>query len=118
MKLLLKIFRHALEDEDNRLLMASSPVVFLHLGCIGLFFTGFSWVALAVMFLTFSVRVFALTAGFHRYFSHRSFKTSRVFQFVLVWWAPHPLSLGQCGGPLIIGIITSTPMKRKIFIHR
>ena len=27
MKLLLKIFRHALEDEDNRLLMASSPVV-------------------------------------------------------------------------------------------
>ena len=58
-----KIIRHALDDDDNRLLMASSPVVFLHLACIGVFFTGFSWVALAILGLTFSVRIFALTAG-------------------------------------------------------
>jgi len=43
--------------------------------------------------------MFGITAGFHRYFSHRSFKTSRVFQFFLaflgqssaqrgvLWWA-------------------------------
>ena len=42
-----------------------------------------------------------MTAGYHRYFSHRSFKTSRWFQFVLalgaqsaaqkgvLWWASH-----------------------------
>ena len=94
MKTLLQIFRHVLEDEDNRLLMASSPVVFLHLACLGLFFTGFSWVAVAVLVLTFSARVFALTSGFHRYFSHRSFKTSRAFQFILAWVGTSSAQLG------------------------
>ena len=94
MNALLKIFRHALNDEDNRLLMASSPVIFLHIACIGLFFTGFSWVAVVTLLLTFSFRVFALTAGFHRYFSHRSFKTSRAFQFVLAWVGTSSAQLG------------------------
>ena len=46
-------------------------------------------------------RMFFVTAGYHRYFSHRSFKTSRAFQFILaflamtssqkgiLWWAAH-----------------------------
>jgi stearoyl-CoA desaturase (Delta-9 desaturase) len=46
-------------------------------------------------------RMFFVTAGYHRYFSHRAFKTSRVFQFVIaliatstgqkgvLWWAAH-----------------------------
>lgn len=33
----------------------------------------------------FLIRKFGITGGFHRYFSHRSFKTSRWFQFVLAW---------------------------------
>lgn len=94
MQQLLQIFKHGLEDEDNRLLMASSPVVFLHLACIGIFFTGFSWVAVAVLAVTYTARVFALTAGFHRYFSHRSFKTSRAFQFVLAWVGTSSAQLG------------------------
>src|SRR5262245_1018704 len=36
---------------------------------------------------TYAVRVFGITAGYHRYFSHKSFKTSRAFQFVLAWIA-------------------------------
>ncbi|MFQ6674277.1 MAG: acyl-CoA desaturase, partial [Fidelibacterota bacterium] len=48
---------------------------------------------------TFACRMFAITGGFHRYFSHRSYKTSRSFQFILafvgvaatqkgpLWWA-------------------------------
>ena len=48
---------------------------------------------------TYGLRMFGITAGYHRYFSHRSFKTSRAFQFVLavlgasscqkgvLWWA-------------------------------
>src|SRR5262245_61577862 len=48
---------------------------------------------------TYLVRMFAITAAYHRYFSHRSYKTSRAFQFVLallgttatqkgpLWWA-------------------------------
>ena len=79
------ILQHTLRDEDNRLLMASSPIFIMHLLALGTFFTGFSWVAVAALTLTYVVRVFALTAGFHRYFSHRAFKTSRAFQFVLAW---------------------------------
>jgi stearoyl-CoA desaturase (delta-9 desaturase) len=51
--------------------------------------------------VTYLVRMFGITAGYHRYFSHRTFKTSRWFQFVLaalgcsalqkgpLWWAGH-----------------------------
>jgi stearoyl-CoA desaturase (delta-9 desaturase) len=57
------------------------------------------WVGLAVA--GYYLRMFALSAGFHRYFSHRSFKTSRAFAFLLafigecslqkgvLWWASH-----------------------------
>ena len=64
-------------------------------GLDGLRRAGF--LVLALLF----VRMFFVTAGYHRYFSHRSFKTSRVFQFVIafmamtssqkgvLWWAAH-----------------------------
>lgn len=94
MSKLRKIISHAFRDEDNRLLMASSPIVLMHILALGVFFTGFSWVALVVMLFTYVVRVFALTAGFHRYFSHRSFKTSRIFQFVLAWIGTSAAQLG------------------------
>lgn len=57
-----------------------------------------AWILFAV---TFFVRMFFITAGYHRYFSHRSFRTGRVFQFILavggatalqkgpLWWAAH-----------------------------
>ena len=34
---------------------------------------------------TFVIRKLALTGGYHRYFSHRTFKTSRAFQFIMAW---------------------------------
>jgi len=74
--------------------MASSPIFIMHLLALGTFFTGFSWVAVAALILTYVVRVFALTAGFHRYFSHRAFKTSRAFQFVLAWVGTSSAQLG------------------------
>lgn len=92
--LLRNILKHAIQDEDNRLLMASSPIFLMHLLALGVFFTGFSWVAVWVMAVTYVIRVFALTAGFHRYFSHRAFKTSRAFQFVLAWVGTSAAQLG------------------------
>jgi stearoyl-CoA desaturase (delta-9 desaturase) len=68
---------------------------------IGAVLVGWSWTAFWWLACTYTVRMFAITAGFHRYFSHRTFKTSRVFQFVLallgmttaqqgpLWWAAH-----------------------------
>jgi stearoyl-CoA desaturase (delta-9 desaturase) len=68
---------------------------------IGAIWVGWSWSAFAWLVGTYAVRMFAITAGYHRYFSHRTFKTSRAFQFVLallgmtaaqqgpLWWAAH-----------------------------
>jgi len=58
--------------------------------------TGLGWTA-----VTYAVGMFFVTAGYHRYFSHRTYQTSRVFQFILafgaqmtcqkgvLWWASH-----------------------------
>src|SRR6188508_1028950 len=68
---------------------------------VGAIAVGWSWTAFWWLAGTYTVRMFAITAGYHRYFSHRTFKTSRVFQFVLallgmttaqqgpLWWAAH-----------------------------
>lgn len=79
--------------------LRSLPFLSVHLGCFLVFWAGFSWTALAVCVGSYFIRMFGITAGFHRYFSHRSFKTSRWFQTVLafigtssaqmgpLWWA-------------------------------
>lgn len=78
-----------------------APFFLLHASCLLVFVVGFSWVALAVCLFTYAARVFALTAFYHRYFSHRAFKTSRAVQFLgalvgnsaaqrgPIWWAAH-----------------------------
>lgn len=72
------------------------------LNLVGLCFplvTGVSTWSLALAFVTYILGMFGVTAGYHRYFSHRTFKTSRAFAFVLaflaqatgqkgvIWWA-------------------------------
>jgi len=38
-------------------------------------------------FALYWIRMFGVTAGYHRYFAHRSYKTSRTFAFILAWIA-------------------------------
>jgi len=71
----------------------------VHLACLLAFYTGVTWSALAVCLALFWLRMFGVTAGYHRYFAHRSYRTGRGFQFVLallgtlavqkgvLWWA-------------------------------
>jgi stearoyl-CoA desaturase (delta-9 desaturase) len=71
------------------------------LAAIGIAITGISWLGLAWCAALYIPRMFFVTGAYHRYFSHRSFKTSRWFQFVLalgaaftgqkgpLWWAAH-----------------------------
>ena len=78
---------------------AAVPFVIAHLVCFAAIWTGVTPAALWVCLALYWVRMFAVTLGYHRYFSHRSFKTSRVGQFLLavaamssaqrgaVWWA-------------------------------
>jgi len=77
------------------------PFAALHLGCLAVFWVGFSWTAFTVAVFLYALRVFSLTAFYHRYFSHRAFKTSRLGQFLFgvlgclaiqrgpLWWAAH-----------------------------
>ena len=77
------------------------PFIGLHLGCLGAFWVGASPAALAVAAALFALRMFAVTGFYHRYFSHRAFRTSRAAQFVFavlgasavqrgpLWWASH-----------------------------
>jgi stearoyl-CoA desaturase (delta-9 desaturase) len=55
----------------------------IHASCLLVFVTGAPPAALALCAASYAVRVFGITGGYHRYFAHRSFKTSRAFQFVL-----------------------------------
>lgn len=62
------------------------PFAILHAGCLGVIWTGWSWFAVGFAVLLYFVRMFAVTGFFHRYFSHRTFSTSRAWQFVLAVW--------------------------------
>jgi stearoyl-CoA desaturase (delta-9 desaturase) len=60
-------------------------LVLVHLGAVAVFVTGTSgldWLLLPVFLVA---RGYITTVGYHRYFAHRAFKTSRVGQFVLAW---------------------------------
>lgn len=77
----------------------SHAFVLVHLACFAAIWTGISWGALALCLGLYWLRIFAIGAGYHRYFSHRAYRTSRVFQFLLafasqtsaqrgvLWWA-------------------------------
>jgi stearoyl-CoA desaturase (delta-9 desaturase) len=77
------------------------PFVAVHLACLAVIAVGVSPVALGVAAVSYLARMFGITAFYHRYFSHRSFRCSRGVQFggaVLgaaaaqrgpLWWAAH-----------------------------
>lgn len=66
-------------------ILATWGLVALHAGCLLAWHTGVSRGALIACGICYWVRAFGITCGFHRYFSHRAFRTSRAFQFVLAW---------------------------------
>lgn len=57
----------------------------MHLACLGVFVTGANVLALTLCGLVYLLQMVGITAGYHRYFAHRAYKTSRAFQFVLAW---------------------------------
>ena len=68
---------------------------------VGVLWAGWSWQGVLLAVGSYVFRMFFVTAGYHRYFSHRTYKTSRAFQLVLatlggtasqkgaLWWAAH-----------------------------
>ena len=90
------------DTSDDRIDYARCfSLIFIHVGCLGIFWVGWSWAAVSIALFLYFTRMFAITAFLHRYFSHRTFKTNRFFQFIFaviassamqrgaLWWAAH-----------------------------
>jgi len=90
---------HPPSGHDDILYPSTIPFILVHLACLGAIWTGVHWQDVAICVGLYGLRIFAIGAAYHRYFSHRSYKTSRWFQFVLaflamtttqkgvLWWA-------------------------------
>lgn len=77
------------------------PFIGLHLACLGVIWVGISPFAVGVALALYALRMFAITGFYHRYFSHKAFRTSRPVQFLFgvvgassvqrgpLWWAAH-----------------------------
>jgi stearoyl-CoA desaturase (delta-9 desaturase) len=60
----------------------------LHVAAIvALFLVPFSWHNIRVFLLSYFFGMFFITAGYHRYFSHRSYKLARIPQFLMAFMA-------------------------------
>ena len=94
--------RSVLTPEDRRVSWRSLPFFAIHvLAVAGVIWQGWSWWGLLLAVGLYYVRMFGVTGGYHRYFSHKTYKTSRAFQFVMallatsssqkgvIWWAAH-----------------------------
>lgn len=89
--------------EDDRINFASSfPFLAIHVvALVGVFVVPFHWSLILWAIGGYCIRMWSVGAGYHRYFSHRSYETSRAFQFFLallgtmafqkgpLWWAAH-----------------------------
>lgn len=86
---------------DEKFGLTVLPFIALHLVCLAGIWIHPTWESVALGVALYVVRMFGITGGYHRYFAHRTYKTGRVFQFVLaflggaaaqkgaLWWAGH-----------------------------
>ena len=88
-------------DKDSRKVdvVRTIPFLALHVALLLVFWIGWSPVAVCMAVALYVIRMFAISGFYHRYFSHRTFKTSRSMQFVFglmgasavqrgpLWWA-------------------------------
>lgn len=89
------------QESDEADWLGMVPFLLIHVACLGVLWVGWSWTAVWVAIGLYVIRMFAITAFYHRYFSHRTFKTSRWGQFIFavlgnsaaqkgpLWWAAH-----------------------------
>ncbi|HIE65570.1 MAG: acyl-CoA desaturase [Nitrospira sp.] len=81
--------------------LKSVPFILVHIVSLAIFWTGITWINIGVCLALYYIRMFFITAGYHRYFAHRSYKLNRVMQFLMAvggssagqkgvfWWASH-----------------------------
>ena len=92
----------ALQKQGHYSVWAIASMLAVHIvALVGLWQVPLTGPLLAVTLASYTLRMFGITAGYHRYFSHRAYRTSRIFQFLLaflggasmqrgaLWWAAH-----------------------------
>jgi stearoyl-CoA desaturase (delta-9 desaturase) len=84
---------------DDIIYPSAIPFTLVHVACLAAIWSGITWQSLVLCAAMYWLRIFAIGAGYHRYFSHRAYATGRVVQFVLaflaqssaqksvLWWA-------------------------------
>src|SRR5438477_7402454 len=77
------------------------PFILVNLGCLLVFWYGFSLTAVLTAVFLYFIRLFSIGAFYHRYFSHKTYQTNRFWQFIFaligassaqrgpLWWASH-----------------------------
>jgi stearoyl-CoA desaturase (delta-9 desaturase) len=90
---------HPVPAQRSYSVPATAFYVLLYAGCLGVFWTGVTAQAVALFVASYATRILALSISYHRYFAHRSYRTSRPMQFLLalagattleggpLWWA-------------------------------
>jgi stearoyl-CoA desaturase (Delta-9 desaturase) len=82
-------------EKRNYSWIVSLPFFGMHVAAIaGVALLGWSWNGFLLAIALYFIRMFGVTGGYHRYFSHRTFRTSRAFQFLLAWLAQSSLQKG------------------------
>src|SRR3954470_24388044 len=78
---------------------SATPFVLFHFVPLLAFWTGVTKTALVLLVSLYVLRMLAITCGYHRYFSHRTYRMNRAMQFVVgfigttaaqrgpIWWA-------------------------------
>ncbi|MFI5336495.1 MAG: acyl-CoA desaturase [Opitutales bacterium] len=79
---------------DGVNLVRCIPFLILHLGCLGVIWVGWSPFAVWSAVALYVVRMFAVTGIYHRYFSHKTYSTSRFGQFLLAVWGATAVQRG------------------------
>ena len=88
------------DDTENKVdWLRVIPFLLLHFACISVIWVGWSAFSVAFAVLLYGIRMFAITGFYHRYFSHKAYRTSRLVQFLFaalgstavqrgpLWWA-------------------------------
>jgi stearoyl-CoA desaturase (Delta-9 desaturase) len=88
-------------DADRIDWLRTTPFIAVHLACLAVFWVGISRLTLEIAGGLYLLRMFAITGFYHRYFAHRTFRTTRAVQFMFacigassvqrgpLWWAAH-----------------------------